>query len=254
MGDFPPFTYRWDFGDGQSSSSQNCSHTYTQVGTYVSTLTVTDSRGNKESQSINIRAYRTHRLSLATNTGSPAPRAGGTTNPSPGNHSYANGSTIQLSAVPYISYRFPQWTGDIAPSESFKPNTAVIMDRDKMATANFCTKCGDVNGDLTITPAYAQAAFDIFLGKIPNPTACQKENADVNADGTKASPRITQLDALLIFDKYLGKSDLPSDCSGSSRTSLTVSLPRENSTPISFIIDNLKKTRRRYLFVSNYSA
>jgi len=217
-------------------------------------LTVTDSRGNKESQSINIRAYRTHRLSLATNTGSPAPRAGGTTNPSPGNHSYANGSTIQLSAVPYISYRFPQWTGDIAPSESFKPNTAVIMDRDKMATANFCTKCGDVNGDLTITPAYAQAAFDIFLGKIPNPTACQKENADVNADGTKASPRITQLDALLIFDKYLGKSDLPSDCSGSSRTSLTVSLPRENSTPISFIIDNLKKTRRRYLFVSNYSA
>jgi PKD repeat protein len=175
MGDFPPFTYRWDFGDGQSSSSQNCSHAYTQAGTYISTLTVTDSRRNRESQSINIQACRTYRLSLATNTGSPAPGVGGTTNPPPGNHFYAEGSTVQLGAVPFINYRFSQWTADIALSESFRQNMALVMDRDKLANANFCAKCGDVNGDLAITPADAQAAFDIFLGKIPNPTPVRKK-------------------------------------------------------------------------------
>jgi PKD repeat protein len=246
MGDFPPFRYRWHFGDGQSSSSQNCSHTYTQVGTYVSTLTVTDSRGNKESQSINIHAYRTYRLSLATNTGSPPPGAGGTTNPSPGNHSYANGSTIQLSAVPYINYRFSQWTGDIAPSESFEPNTAVIMDRDKMATANFCAKCGDVNGDLTITPADAQTAFDIFLGKISNPTECQKENADVNCDGTKMNPKITPGDAQAIFDKYLGRSELPCACAGITRASI---LSNNKISASNFIIDEIITSRDHEILV-----
>ena len=170
-GDFPPFAYNWDLGDGQSSSSQYCSHTYIQAGTYVSTLTVTDPRGNKERTSITIQAYRPYRLSLSTNTGSPAPGAGGTTNPPPGDHSYAEGSTVQLSAVPYINYRFSQWWGDIAVTDTFRQNTAVVMDREKAASANFCVKCGDVNGDLAITPADAQAAFDIFLGRIANPTA-----------------------------------------------------------------------------------
>jgi parallel beta-helix repeat protein len=249
-GDFPPFTYKWDFGDGQSSNSQYCSHTYTNVGTYVSILTVTDSRGNRESQSIEIQAYRMYRLSLAMNTGSPAPGAGGTTNPAPGDYSYVKGSTVQLSAVPHINYRFSQWAGDIAFSESFKQNTAVIIDRDKMATANFCAKCGDVNGDLAITPADAQAAFDIFLGKIPNPTACQKENADVNADGTKTSPRITPLDAQLIFNKYLERSDLPSDCAGKSRTSLAISSHPGGSATLSYTLGDLEKKIGEDIFLS----
>jgi len=117
-----------------------------------------------------------------------------------------------------------------------------------MATANFCAKCGDVNGDLTLTPADAQAAFDIFLGKIPSPTACQKENADVNADGAKTSPRITPLDAQLIFNKYLGRNDLSSDCSGNSRTSLAISSHREGSATLSFIIDNVKKNPEKISF------
>jgi hypothetical protein len=107
-----------------------------------------------------------------------------------------------------------------------------------------------VNGDLTITPADAQAAFEIFLGKIPNPTACQKENADVNADGTKTSPRITPLDAQLIFDKYLGRNDLPSDCSGNSRTSLAVCSCREGSATINYSIDVLEKNPGDNIFFS----
>ncbi len=38
-------TYFWDFGDGNNSTSANPSYTYNSFGTYVVTLTITDSRG-----------------------------------------------------------------------------------------------------------------------------------------------------------------------------------------------------------------
>jgi len=38
-------TYRWDFGDGQTSTSANPAHTYTTNGTYSPTLTVSDPEG-----------------------------------------------------------------------------------------------------------------------------------------------------------------------------------------------------------------
>ena len=44
-------SYAWTFGDGSSASSANPSHTYTSVGTFVATLTVTDNRGGTNSTS-----------------------------------------------------------------------------------------------------------------------------------------------------------------------------------------------------------
>jgi PKD repeat protein/glucose/arabinose dehydrogenase len=38
-------TYAWDFGDGATSTEVNPAHTYTEVGTYEVTLTVTDAAG-----------------------------------------------------------------------------------------------------------------------------------------------------------------------------------------------------------------
>jgi len=81
------------------------------------------------------------------------------------------------------------------------------VDRDKSISAMFCSNCGDVNGDLNITPLDAQEAFEIFLSKILNPTECQLENADVNCDGTKPAPLVNPRDAQAIFNKYLGKSE-----------------------------------------------
>ena len=49
-----PFTFKWDFGDGASSTEQNPSHTYEKVGEYTATLTVNDQKGNKGTDEIDI--------------------------------------------------------------------------------------------------------------------------------------------------------------------------------------------------------
>ena len=45
QGGTPPYTWEWDFGDGNTSHEQNPTHVYTSPGNYTVTLTVTDSNG-----------------------------------------------------------------------------------------------------------------------------------------------------------------------------------------------------------------
>jgi PKD repeat protein len=45
-------SYRWDFGDGASSTSENPSHTYAQAGAYVVSLRATGSGGSKTWQKV----------------------------------------------------------------------------------------------------------------------------------------------------------------------------------------------------------
>ena len=49
-----PFKFHWDFGDGSSSDEQNPVHTYAKVGEYTATLTVTNQKGNKGTDEIDI--------------------------------------------------------------------------------------------------------------------------------------------------------------------------------------------------------
>jgi PKD repeat protein len=49
-----PFTYSWDFGDGGKSTEQNPVHTYEKVGEYTATLEVTNQKGNKGTDEIDI--------------------------------------------------------------------------------------------------------------------------------------------------------------------------------------------------------
>lgn len=44
-GGSPPYTWEWDFGDGDTSYEQNPTHTYDEAGTYEVTLAVIDSTG-----------------------------------------------------------------------------------------------------------------------------------------------------------------------------------------------------------------
>ncbi len=54
----PPYTYEWDFGDGQTQIGPSVSHRYVELGEYVFTLTVTDGAGDSCSQdgSVNVVA------------------------------------------------------------------------------------------------------------------------------------------------------------------------------------------------------
>lgn len=49
-----PFTFEWDFGDGSKSSEQNPVHNYEKVGEYTATLTVTNVKGQKGTDEIDI--------------------------------------------------------------------------------------------------------------------------------------------------------------------------------------------------------
>jgi hypothetical protein len=232
-----PYTYSWAFGDGGTSTSQNPSHTYASDGNYTATLTVTDLNFANASATVSISVEDTGTtavLSLSTETGAPSPGAGGTTDPTPGNHSYSVGSTVSVKSIPNTDYRFSKWTGDIAESSVFSSTSSLTMSNDRTLSATFCTKCADVTGDLRITPADAQAAFDIYLKRIQSPTWCELENADVNSSGTKQQPKVTPADAQTIFNKYLKRGTANSTCSGSSRTA-TVS----TQTATGFVNANL---------------
>jgi PKD repeat protein len=234
-----PYSYSWKFGDGSSSLKQNPEHTYSESGSYTVTLTVTDDMNNQDSDSIIINVSSSSEeftLNLSSRTGTPAPAAGGATDPQSGSYSYTSGSDVQVTASTYKDYRFSSWNGDV---NSFNKILSFSMDSNMSLTANFCTKAGDVNGDLNVSPADAQTVFDIYLGKISNPTHCQKENGDVNCDGTRTDPLLSPSDAQAIFEKYLGINNLPCDCSGNSRkTSSTLEVRNGNLQGINLFIND----------------
>ncbi len=157
-------------------------------------------------------------LSLSMNTGKPSSGQGGTITPSPGKYTYDRNSLVQLKAKPNANFRFARWIGEISAETAGNPTTSVRMYINKTIQALFCSLCGDVNGDKRVSPLDSQAVFDIFLGKNKNPTLCQKENGDVNGDGTRTVPNISPADAQSIFVKYLGIKSLPCNCSYSVRT------------------------------------
>jgi PKD repeat protein len=58
-------SYRWRFGDGGISSKAVVSHVYRRAGTYIATLTVTDTAGNTDTARQAIRIYRTDQPPMA---------------------------------------------------------------------------------------------------------------------------------------------------------------------------------------------
>jgi|GEM_PF-6001406 len=48
----PPYTYSWDFGEGGTSSDPRPRYTYQKTGNYTARLTVTDSKGNRCTESV----------------------------------------------------------------------------------------------------------------------------------------------------------------------------------------------------------
>lgn len=44
---YPPYTYHWDFGDGNTSDQEDPKYNYTETGNYTVTFTVTDNKSNQ---------------------------------------------------------------------------------------------------------------------------------------------------------------------------------------------------------------
>jgi len=249
-----PYTYSWNFGDGSTSTTKNPSHTYNKTGNYTASLTVTDSANRKDNDtetiSVSTQSSSQYTLSISSSTGSPANGTGGTTSPSTGSHSYTSGKNVQVTATPKSNYRFGKWTGDMASSAVGNRQVSFTMNSNRSIEAIFCSKCGDVNGDFSVTPTDAQLIFDIFLGKLKNPTFCQAENADVNCDGTKSQPNVTPFDAQAIFDYYLGKNNLPSDCSCNSRSqSSAFTITKMSVSEFNLIVDNPQYGDKDEIFI-----
>jgi len=263
--------YYFDWGDGAYSSwssSTSASHIWSAAGTYAVKVQARCSVNPgvtslwSEGKTVSLEESPNFQLYISSATDSPASGQGGSTNPDTGSYPYPAGNTAQATALPAANYRFSKWTGDISGSDSYNSEITFNMDQDKSISALFCTQCGDVNGDLSITPADAQYVFEMFLGIISNATETQKENADVNCDGTATEPNITPADAQAIFEKFLGISELPGDCSCRSRAdasstaftqnnrSRTAPLEIQSGTPnIQLTIDDIDARFKREITV-----
>lgn len=63
------------------------------------------------------------------------PSGSGSTQPAVGDHNYASGTVVEITATPLTGWDFVNWTGDVAdPNNS---TTTVTMDDNKVVTANF---------------------------------------------------------------------------------------------------------------------
>lgn len=93
----PPYSFEWNFGDGNTSSLQSPSHTYASGGSYTATLTVTDGAGSSMTRSAAV---------TATNPSPPetgVPSAGG--NPDSGIWAYLVGIAVLGAALAAIGLR-----------------------------------------------------------------------------------------------------------------------------------------------------
>jgi hypothetical protein len=59
-------SYKWDFGDGETSNEQNPSHTYTEPDTYSVQLTVFDDDGGQASEKLTIKIYNMAKVPLGS--------------------------------------------------------------------------------------------------------------------------------------------------------------------------------------------
>jgi len=63
------------------------------------------------------------------------PEGGGSTDPTVGEHTYNEGTVVDITATPADGYQFVNWEGDVANSNS--ATTTVTIDGNKTVTANF---------------------------------------------------------------------------------------------------------------------
>ncbi|MBD3386070.1 T9SS type A sorting domain-containing protein [candidate division KSB1 bacterium] len=93
-------------------------------------LVVLTSADPDSAQPVSLEPYVSYSLQLDVR-----PQDGGYTTPASGDYVYAEDSNVSISAFAQHPYRFAGWSGDIVTTDS--PQTTVIMNRDRIITAEF---------------------------------------------------------------------------------------------------------------------
>lgn len=99
------------------------------MGVIYTAYNAADNRRSLNNTAYTVSNFRKSRFSLDIESGS-----GGTTTPSPGIHTYNEGTNVSVTASPNSNFRFDKWTGDASGNSK---SIVVNMDRDKSIKANF---------------------------------------------------------------------------------------------------------------------
>jgi hypothetical protein len=97
------------------------------------------------------------------------PADGGSTNPAPGEHLYAKGAEVTITALPGNHYRFSHWSGDVSNSDN--PIT-VTMSSDMSVKANFIRIIyppANITGQKVLNRSLSQAEYINVLSWQPDP-------------------------------------------------------------------------------------
>jgi len=127
-----------------TDSTSPYSYTWAGVpaGSYILTVQAQDNQGavgTSTAIGITVSAQAVY-YTLTVNAN---PSNGGTITQSPTGSSHLAGTQVSLTAAPTAGYEFAGWSGDITGSSTTNPMT-VVMDADKVLTANFRATATDV--------------------------------------------------------------------------------------------------------------
>ena len=89
------------------------------------------------------------------------PGRGGSTNPASGEHTYAEGTVVSITAIPAVDYQFVDWTGDVATvADVYAASTTITMYDDCSIKANFMS---------TALAEYSLTISSSFGGSVTTP-------------------------------------------------------------------------------------
>jgi hypothetical protein len=138
-----PFAYQWYVNDSAVSGATSTSWTFTPTSTgyYQVCLKVTDgaSTATLSNEADVTVCTKTYNLTITTT-------AGGTTNPPPGIHTYNNGTSVGVTAIPDTNYKFVYWELNGSNVGSTNPTT-ILMNNNYALKAYFAL----ITYTLTIT-------------------------------------------------------------------------------------------------------
>jgi len=142
-GGTPPYNYQWYVNETEVSGATSPSWTFTpsSTGYYLVSLKVTDgaSAAALSDEADVTVVLPTYTLTITTT-------AGGTTDPTPGIHTYTEGTNVQVTAIPDTNYKLAYWELDGAYNGTNNPTT-VLMDKNHTLKAIFAV----ITYTLTIT-------------------------------------------------------------------------------------------------------